>query len=229
MPQQELGIPPTTVRAVQIFVTALAPHLAEGELRFGGGTALQARWQHRLSTDAELFCDPQTYATAVRVSGEAMERALRDVSATTAGEETFVDQIATYTRIEGVEVTILPAATLAHPSGSGKFVPGTAVETLTSAEILAGKLVHRLTGAGIAEPRDIYDLAMAREHDPVALRQAVAALTANQRKEVAVMIELLPSNWAASSREHPLLDADPNRADLTALADLLRHQGTVPP
>ncbi|MDE0691265.1 MAG: nucleotidyl transferase AbiEii/AbiGii toxin family protein [Gammaproteobacteria bacterium] len=229
MPQQELGIPPTIVRAVQIFVTALAPHLSEGDLRFGGGTALQARWQHRRSTDADLFCDPQTYATAIRARGEAMERALRDVSATTAGEGTFVDQIATYTRIECVEVTILPAATLVHPSGSGKFVPGTAVETLTSAEILAGKLVHRLTGAGIAEPRDIYDLAMAREHDPVALRQAVAALTANQRKEVAVMIELLPSNWADSSRERPLLDADPNRADLTGLAGLLRHQGTMPP
>ncbi|MYE24472.1 MAG: nucleotidyl transferase AbiEii/AbiGii toxin family protein [Gammaproteobacteria bacterium] len=201
MHQQEQGIPSAVVRAVQLFVTALAPHLAEGDLRFGGGAALQARWHHRRSTDAVLFCDPQTYATAVRTSGEAMERALRDVSATTAGEETFVDQIATYTRIGGVEVTILPAATLVHPSGSGKFVPGTAVETLTGAEILAGKLVHRLTGAGIAEPRDIYDLAMAQEHDPAALHQAAAALSANQRKEVAVMIELLPLNWADSSRD----------------------------
>ena len=116
MPPQEEGIPPNIVRAVQLFVAALAPHLAEDDLRFGGGTVLQARWQHRLSTDADLFCDPQTYATAIRVSGEAMEQALRDVSATTAGEETFVDQIATYTRIEGVEVTILPAVTLVQPS-----------------------------------------------------------------------------------------------------------------
>ncbi len=228
MPQQEQGIPPAIVRAVQLFVTALAPHLAEGDLRFGGGTALQARWQHRRSTDADLFCDPQTYATAVRINGEVMERALRDVSTTTAGEETFVDQIATHTRIGGVEITILPAATLVQPSGSGRFVPGTAVQTLTSAEILAGKLIHRLHGAGIAEPRDLYDLAMAQEHDPGALRQAVAALSANQCREVAAMIEMLPSNWAAS-RERPLLDADPNRADLTLVAALLRHQGTMPP
>ena len=229
MHQQEQGIPPAIVRAVQIFVTALAPHLAEGDLRFGGGTTLQARWQHRHSTDADLFCDPQTYATAIRTSGEAMERALRDVSATTAGEETFVDQIATYTRIGGVEVTILPAATLVQPSGSGRFVPGTAVETLTSAEILAGKLVHRLTGAGIAEPRDIYDLAMAREHDAPALRQAIAALSTSQRGEVVAMIEMLPRSWATSSREHPLLNADPDRANLPLLVDLVREQGTMPP
>ena len=229
MPQQEQGIPPTIVRAVQVFVTALAPHLAEGDLRFGGGTALQARWQHRRSTDADLFCDPQTYATAVRISGEAMERALRDVSATVAGEETFVDQIATYTRIEGVEVTILPAVTLVQKPGSGRFVPGTAVETLTSAEILAGKLVHRLHGAGNAEPRDIYDLAMALEHDPPALRQAIAALSESQRREVVAMIEMLPQSWATSSRERPLLSADPDRANLPLLVDLLRQQGTMPP
>ena len=109
---------------MQLFATALAPHLAEGDLRFDGGTALQARWQHRHSTDAHLFCDPQTYATAIRTSSEAMERALRDVSATTAVEETFVDQIATYMRIEGVEVAILPAAALVYPSGSGTFCAG---------------------------------------------------------------------------------------------------------
>ena len=172
---------------------------------------------------ANLICDPQTYATAVRVHGEAMERALRDASATTAGEETFVDKIATYTRIEGVEVAILPAATLVQPSGSGKFVPGTAVETLTSAEILAGKLVHRLHGAGIAEPRDIYDLAMAQEHDAPALRQAIAALTQNQRGEVVAMLEMLPQTWASSSRERPLLNADPDRANLPLLVDLLRE------
>ena len=229
MPQQEQGIPPTIVRAVQLFVTALAPHLAESALRFGGGTALQARWQHRRSTDADLFCDPQTYATAVRISGEAMERALRDVSATVAGEESFVDQIATYTRIEGVEVTILPAVTLVQPSGSGKFVPETAVETLTSAEILAGKLVHRLHGGGIAEPRDIYDLAMALEHDPLALRQAIAVLSESQRREVVAMIEMLPKGWAMSSPERPLLNADPDRANLPLLVDLLREQGTMPP
>ena len=223
MPDQEQGIPPNIVRAVQRFVTALSPHLAEGDLRFGGGTALQARWQHRRSVDADLFCDPQTYATAVRVHGGAMERTLRDVSETTAGEETFVDQIATYTRIEGVEVTILPAANLVQPSGSGKFVPGTAVETLTNAEILAGKLVHRLHGAGIAEPRDIYDLAMAQEHDASALRKAIAALTQNQRSEVVAMLEMLPQTWATSSRGRPLLNADPDRANLPLLVDLLRE------
>ena len=108
-------------------------------------------------------------------------------------------------------------------------MPGTAVETLTSAEILAGKLVLRLHGAGIAEPRDVYDLAMAQEHDAPALRQAIAALTAGQRREVVAMIEMLPRSWAASSCERPLLDADPDRASLPHLVDLLREQGTMAP
>lgn len=93
----ETGLPDHIVDAVTAFARTLAPFIPERHLRLGGGTVLQARWRHRRSTDADLFCDPQTYAEAVRTHGREMERALSDVSNTLTGEDTFVDQIATYT------------------------------------------------------------------------------------------------------------------------------------
>ena len=223
---EETGLPQGIVVAVSAFVGALAPFLPESDLRLGGGTVLQARWRHRHSTDADLFSDPQTYATAVRSHGLAMEKALRAISSTAAGEDTFVDQIATYTKVGGVEVTILPAVTLVD-GGSGRFVPNTAVETLTSAEILGGKLVHRLHGAGIAETRDLYDLAIAHEHDLAALQRAVSALAPHQCVEVAAMMEMLPQDWDQGSREKPLLDPQCNAPDLSPVVALLRRQSAV--
>lgn len=109
--------------------------------------------------------------------------------------------------------------------GSSRFVPGTRLETLTSAEILAGKLVHRLHGAGIAEARDLYDLALAHERDPAALRQAVFALADHQRVEVAAMIEMLPQDWPHARPDSALLEPECNAPDLSPLVTLLRHAG----
>ena len=220
----ETGIPDHVVAAVTAFGRALAPFIPECDLRLGGGTVLEARWQHRRSTDADLFCDPHTYAEAVRTRGREIERALSEVSNTLAGEDTFVDQIATYARVGGVETTILPAVTLVD-GGSRRFVPGTRVETLTSAEILAGKLVHRLHGAGVAVARDLYDLALAHKHDQAALRQAVSALADHQRMEVAAMLEMLPQDWLRATPESPLLDPKCKAPDLSPLLALLQTEG----
>ena len=220
----ETGLPDHIVDAVDAFARTLAPFIPVRDLRLGGGTVLQARWQHRRSTDADLFCDPETYAEAVRTRAREMERALSEVSNTLAGEDTFVDQIATYTRIGGVGTTILPAVVLVD-GGSRRFVPGTRVETLTSAEILAGKLVHRLHGAGIADARDLYDLALAHKQDRAALGQAVSALADHQRVEVAAMVEMLPQDWPQATRESPLLDPKCKAPDLSPLLALLRTDG----
>ena len=224
----ERHLPDPITSAVRKFAAAANPHLDAGSLRLGGGTVLAARWQHRRSTDADLFCDARTYVAAVRHHGEAIEHSLAQVARTQAGEDTFVDQIATYTRIDGVEVTVLPTVALID-GGSGRYVPGTRVETLTNAEILAGKLVHRMCGAGIAEPRDLYDLALAAARDPAPLQRALEVLTTAQRAEIGAMIEMLPRDWTSLSPERPLLDVVVERPDLAPLLALLRPKGGAAP
>ena len=70
---EERGIPEPIARAVVRFVERVGPFFPAGGLRMGDDAILQARWGHRMSTDADLFCDPQTYLETVRQHGAAVE------------------------------------------------------------------------------------------------------------------------------------------------------------
>ncbi len=199
---EETGIPERIVRAVVRFVERVGPFFPAGSLRMGGGTILQARWGHRQSTDADLFCDPRTYVETVREHGAPMERELRRVADEEEGEP-FVDLVATFSRVGGTEVTILPAAPLLDDR-SERCVPGTTVRTESTGDILAGKLVHRLGGAGVAEPRDLFDLVAAERHDPTALRRAVGLLTELQVREISATLLMLPPRWEPTT-DKPVL------------------------
>ena len=189
----------------------------------GGGTILQARWRHRQSTDADLFCEPATYANAVRQHGRAIEAEIRKIADRHEDTAPFVDQVATFSRIDQTEVTILPAIALIG-TRTGRFVPHTTIETESSADILAGKLVHRLCGAGVVEPRDLFDLLAAEHHDPLALRQAVGLLSDIQRDEISATLLMLPRKWASVSEKRVLLISGNHRdVDPSAVVELLRR------
>ena len=226
---EESGIPHAIAAVVARFAGRVERFFPAGSLRMGGGTVLQARWGHRQSTDADLFCDPAIYSRVVRQHGPAIERAIREIA--DRGEEmgTFVDQMATFSRIEGTEITLLPAVPLVGLE-TGHRVPGTSVATDSSADILAGKLVHRLGGAAVVEPRDLFDLLVAERHDPNALRQATGLLTRNQLAEISAMLLMLPRKWASISEKQVLSVSGERRdVDPIAVVDLLgRFAGPTP-
>ena len=224
---EETGIPEPIVRAVVRFVERIEPFFPAGSLRMGGGTILQARWRHRQSTDADLFCDPRTYVEAVRQHGAAMEREIRRVADDEDEGEPFVDLVATFSRIGGTEVTILPATPLLDER-SERCVPGTTVRTESTADILAGKLVHRLGGAGVAEPRDLFDLVAAERHDPTALRRAVGLLTGAQLQEISAMLLMLPPRWDLTT-DKPVLSVsgEHGRVAPDDVVDVLRRSAQV--
>lgn len=211
---EETGIPEPIVRAVVRFVERIEPFFPAGSLRMGGGTILQARWGHRRSTDADLFCDPQQYVETVRQHGAAIEREIRRVADDEEEGEPFVDLVATFSRIGGTEVTILPAAPLLDER-SERHVPGTTVRTESTADILAGKLVHRLGGAGVVEPRDLFDIVAAERHDPTALRRAVDLLGDVQVRGICATLLTLPPRWDVTT-DKPVLS-------------IAGEQGTVAP
>ena len=191
---EERGIPEPIARAVVRFVERVAPFFPAGSLRMGDEAILQARWGHRQSTDADLFCDPQTYVETVRRHGAAMESEIRRIADDDEEGEPFVDFVATFCRVGGTEVTILPAAPLIDEP-SGRRVPGTTVPTESTVDILAAKLVHRLSGAGVVEPRDLFDIVAAERHDPMALQRAVGLLSDVQINGICATLLTLPRRW----------------------------------
>lgn len=199
--REQLGLPPSIVQSIQRVYRYTRRYFPQRALTLGGGTVLQARWSHRFSTDADLFCAPEAFDAVVRTHGTALEGALRSIA--DDPEQTFVDRIAVYSRINDTEVTILPAV---RHTGRRTFrvVSGTDIETWSNADILAGKLLHRICEGGVVEPRDLYDVAAAAHFDPPALRAAVDVLTPRQQHAVRRRLALLPERWADAS-EKPLM------------------------
>ena len=199
--RDQSGLPQSIVQSIRRVYRCTRRYFPEHALTLGGGTVLQARWSHRFSTDADLFCPPEAFDAVVRTHGTALEEALRSIADNP--EQTFVDRIAVYSRIEDTEVTILPA--VRYTGGrTFRFVSGTDIETWSNADILAGKLLHRVCEGGVVEPRDLYDVAAAAHFDPTALREAVNVLTPRQRHAVCSRLALLPERWADAS-EKPLI------------------------
>ena len=141
----------------------------------------------------------------------------------------FVDQIASFCLISGIEVTILPAVALIG-SPTGRVVPDTAIETESTADILAAKLVHRMCGAGVIEPRDLFDLLAAERYDPNALSEAMGLLSNIQKKEVSAALAMLPKRWASFS-DKPLFSADGDaiQVDVEAVQALFEPAGLERP
>ncbi len=225
MRAEETGIPQKIASAVAQFAALVTPFFPVGALRMGGGTILHARWGHRMSFDADLFCDPGIYARTIAKSGPELERAINTIACDAKDGGSFVDQIASFCRIAGIEVTILPAAALIGAT-TGMVVPNTTIETESTADILAAKLVHRMCGAGVFEPRDLFDLTAATQHDADALRQALGLLSDVQKAEISAALALLPKRWASFS-DKPLISVDGEavQVDMEEVRDLLERDG----
>jgi len=111
-------------------------------------------------------------------------------------------------------------------------VRGTRVSLETNAEILAKKLHHRLNVHHFV-PRDLYDIAVARRHDPKALDTALAAIPAATLEDTRKNLGLLGRDWV-TDHSKPLLKPIHSRdaADSVAIVRRLigRHlDGREPP
>lgn len=188
------------LQAAQSAAGVLRRFLDESQLSMGGGTVLQCDWMHRLSTDVDLFCPPDMFAEAVRIHGGAIERSLVK-TAGAAKERTWMDPIALYAEIGGVETTVLPCAPLTGSPVTSRKVPGTMMAVQSTAEILAKKILHRLYEAEVAEVRDLYDIAVAQRLAPQALQAARSVLPSRALAAVSAMVRSLPDGWSRTTNK----------------------------
>ena len=172
-------------------------------LSLGGGTVLAARWGHRQSLDVDLFCEPTSYARLAPAERIAIERAITRIPGC-AKAQTWCEDIATYTEIDGIEATVLPRVTVLQPT-TRTTLDGTDLRLQSSAQILYGKVVWRMYEGGEIALRDAYDLACAQRDDPEALAQACGQTSAQVIETVRTIIEQLPAGWSQES-EKPLIE-----------------------
>ena len=140
----------------------------------GGGTLLAMRWgEHRLSTDLDIVVFPDqevTLWTMHAPSNTAFEQLTAQLA--TTGIRPWGDlEIPNQRRYErgGQHIDLFEARPIPRGDERLATVNGRAVKTLSTAQILHGKLA-RLSRAPV---RDLYDFASALVHDPEGLATAV--------------------------------------------------------
>ena len=175
-----IDLPEHHLSALHRLTQALDRIVSLDALVLGGGTVLAARWQHRVSTDLDLFVEQRTFAAHL-----LWPRASELFDVVDLGREHFG------ARRHGIDVTLSTAwcsALLDVQERSDEALAGIALET--NEAILVRKMQARMCGLGMFTERDVYDLAAAAQHDPTALRTALSALTADERSYIARELRL---------------------------------------
>ena len=147
--------------------------VAPGDWQIGGSSILAARWRHRRSTDIEL-------STSGATEQEKLPKNVRNglaewpsnIGKTRHRRNGSVVEITFGSTGRLLVRTTRPAPRLGHTTA---IVDGEPFETLSTTQILAGKLLGR---NAVPPAEDLYDIAAAGEHDPGSLAQAVNMLSA---------------------------------------------------
>ncbi len=160
----------------------------EDNIRFGGGTALAARWAHRHSTDVDLFVGNARYREFRWNTGG---RFTLDLTAAVPVDRLVIDEAAAYISFQGRQghVSVTPGRGLPLDPRSPDTVRGTNVPFETNAEILGKKLLFRMARDQEILARDLYDIAVARQRDPASLRTVLKALRNDQLNRITRALE----------------------------------------
>lgn len=185
----------------------------EANIRFGGGTALAARWAHRHSTDVDLFVDSDRYLHFQRNTGG---RFTLDLTATAPVIRLAIGRDDTYIRFRGLDghVTVNPGALTPEPR-SLDTVRGTRLPLETTNEILGKKLVFRMAQRRTILSQDVYDIAWANRRDSAELAKAFRAV---RRSELGDILEAFGDHTASGRDLAPLLDPSDPALEKRALA-----------
>jgi len=141
---------------------------------FGGGTVLMLRHYHRMSKDIDIFVpDPQALGF--------LNPRLGGIAESLTGR---YEESASHLKLlfpEG-EIDFVASPNLTNPAFETHLVDGRDIRLETSAEIIAKKMWHR---GQYAKARDLFDLAMVIEQEPMALASAGQFLTKHRAEFLA--------------------------------------------
>lgn len=189
----EPNIPEWVTTRLDALLPALHKYFPTDALAIGGGTVLQARWKHRISTDIDLFVSTETFHSVIGKFSEQIESDLYRVHGVDQ-ERSWVEFNVVYCEIEGIELTVMPSGSFVSQA-SGNVIRGTSVKTESTATILNKKLVGRMVQGEAFEIRDLFDLYTAIQRDRRALEEAIRPIPRRTIDSIASMLQSLPSSW----------------------------------
>ncbi len=158
-------------------------------VQLGGGTALEARWHHRASTDLDFFASGASIDTLFYKGFNQVSSVLADCwqKGEINGERPRIARRAVlHFEIDGTPVSL--GRVDGFEGESDDHERQTGIRLATNRDVLTKKLCNRLLGNGIATERDAYDFLVARHLDPDALGYAWAKVTSHERVRVAQVI-----------------------------------------
>lgn len=155
----------------------------------GGGTALEARWHHRRSTDLDLFAPVPYLSNFMTLPKERIKAELHNHA--TQAPKGGVSISATQLRLvaAGVPVSLSGTRGFWTADHDPCVESSTGMPLAPSADVLLRKMQGRTLAQGRAVPRDAYDFVVARAIDPVSFRDAVAQLDDDQTRAIAETFE----------------------------------------
>lgn len=203
--QPEPNFPEKFSEILQKVQPVLQRYFASEPILMGGGSVLQARWQHRISTDIDLFISTASYAHVIPEHTESLESDLHNIEGMDS-RRSFVTTRTIYCEIDGTELTIMPSDSV-YLEGSGFCVPNTQIETESNRSILSKKLSLRMVDSTVIEIRDLFDLYVAHKLDRESLAHAVSKLDVNDVAQISALLRSLPSSWLTETTK-PLVGAN---------------------
>lgn len=164
---QPLVLPMAMNRPLAILHDRLANIMKLSEVVLGGGTILAARYDHRVSTDLDLFL---THETSDRIHVDHGDHG-DDVWVKTVGEwldddEAAIGAMGVTGTISGIDFSIFPASEVLR-AGNPQPIDGFWIRAQTTHEILEGKIMGRIADSDTPNTiRDLYDLTIAARMEP---------------------------------------------------------------
>ena len=198
----EPHFPQGIARLIQRIESSLIQTFSPTSLRLGGGSVLQARWDHRESTSIELFVEPQSYNAVMFDRRCQLEQSLLQLEGVDPSRS-WVDANATYLECAGVEVSLLPVASV-KKIRHDFVVPRTKIGTDYTSSILAQKLAYRMGGANIFEIRDLWDLYCATRYAESEFLDAVRFAGPRTSSSICALLSILSPNQLAKT-DKPLV------------------------
>ena len=175
-------------QAVGRAAQAISALIDTGQVLLGGGTALEARWHHRTSTDLDFFATGEA-VDALFYDVERFASMLKDLwslGLINGVPPTVTRRTVLHFEIDGTPVSL--GRVEGFEGRSDDVETQTGIALATNEDILTKKLLNRLLGNGTATERDAYDFLVAKHLDPEALEYAWRKVPPTSRATITATI-----------------------------------------
>lgn len=195
---KRLKLPTGPDRILEAGVKLLDRFWDRSQYEIGGGTVLAARWHHRHSTDIDCFIKEETFRVAYESDFSSMASLLEELEESGLLQTKELHSRVMVLDFSGLgQLALVASNNLMRGLRVQEYEMTTGVRLEPTAEILAKKIAFSVLD-GRWKQRDFFDLVVASNLDPEALKTALDVLTDNEKRTVK---EVLLSRLAGSTLE----------------------------